>query len=187
MGIRDAIKRILVLQLITLEFLLDVAGYALVWFFKYKEQVQVQFWQKGDILVIAIYAVILLTFFLAYGAGKIGYLRSFDIFLSQAISLLVTDFIAYAQLSLMNAGLAKMKYMLVLAGGQLLFALFWSFLSNFIYRTVFAPRELLFVCGDRPVEGIVRKFNSRKDRFHISRIMHISQGEEAIKEEIVKR
>ena len=79
---RDAAKRILVLLLAFIEFAIDVTGYALLWFWKYKESIQVQFWQKGDILVITIYAVILAAFCLAYGAGKIGYLRSFEIFLS---------------------------------------------------------------------------------------------------------
>ena len=88
MGKMDAVKRILVLQLVTIEFLLDVAGYAFFWFFKYKGLVEVQFWQKGDALVIVIYAAILLAFFLAYGAGKIGYLRSFEIFLSKAFPYL---------------------------------------------------------------------------------------------------
>lgn len=184
---RDAAKRLLVLLLIFIEFAVDVAGYAVMWFWKYKSAVQVQFWQKGDILVISIYAGILAAFFLAYGAGKIGYLRSFEIFLSQAISILISNVIAYAQLSLMNAGLAKLKYMLLLTAAQLVFALFWSFFSNLIYRVVFAPRDLLLVCGDRPVDDIVRKFNSRKDRFVISKIMNISEGEDNIKAEILKR
>ena len=72
MGKLDAVKRILVLQLVSIEFLLDVAGYAFIWFYKYKKLVEVQFWQKGDTLVIVIYAAILFAFFFAYGAGKIG-------------------------------------------------------------------------------------------------------------------
>ena len=187
MGKMESVKRLLVLQLITFEYLLDVAGYAFFWFWKYKHQVQVQFWQKGDALVISIYAITLMALFLAYGAGKIGYLRSFEIFLSQAISILFTNAIAYGQLSLMSAGLARTKYILAMTAAQLLFALAWSFLSNYIYRSVFAPRNLLLVCGERPVETIVEKFNSRKDRFAISKIMNISEGEEKIKEEILNR
>ena len=151
----DAVKRIIVLQLIAIEFAVLVVGYALFWLKKYKPFITVQFWQKGDALVIAIYAVILLMFFLAYGAGKIGYLRSFEIFLSQAISILVTNVIAFAQLPLMNGGLVKSKYILLLTLMQLGFALFWSFFANFIYRTVFAPRDLLMVYGDRPIDDIV--------------------------------
>ena len=183
----ESIKRILVLQLITVEFILDVAGYAFLWFAKFKQIIPLTFFQKGDALLIAIYAIILFAFSLAYGAGKIGYLRSFEIFLSQAISLLATNLISYAQLSLMNAGLFNPKYILILTAAQLVFALGWSFLSNFIYRSVFAPRDLLLVCGDRPVDEIVEKFNSRKDRFVIAKIMNISEGEEAIEKEIEQR
>ena len=183
----DAIKRLLVLQLVAVEFLLDVGGYAFFWFWKYKAQVQVQFWQKGDILVITIYAIILFAFFLAYGAGKVGYLRSLEIFLSQAFSILATNLITYAQLSLMNAGLAKPKYLLALTAAQLLLALGWAFFANFIYRTIFAPRDLLMICGSRPVDYIVEKFNSRKDRFVIAKIMNITEGEEAIEKEILNR
>ena len=187
MGKNDAIKRILVFQMVAVEFLLDVGGYAFLWFWKYKAQVQVQFWQKGDALVITIYAVILLAFFLAYGAGKVGYLRSLEIFLSQAFSILATNLITYAQLSLMYSGLAKPKYMLALTAAELLLALAWSFFANFVYRSIFAPRNLLMICGERPVDAIVEKFSSRKDRFIISKIMNISEGEEAVEEEIEKR
>jgi exopolysaccharide biosynthesis polyprenyl glycosylphosphotransferase len=186
-GKLESIKRILVLQLITVEFILDVAGYAFLWFAKFKQIIPLTFFQKGDALLIAIYAIILFAFSLAYGAGKIGYLRSFEIFLSQAISLLATNLISYAQLSLMNAGLFNPKYILILTAVQLAFALGWSFLSNFIYRSVFAPRDLLLVCGDRSVDEIVEKFNSRKDRFVIAKIMNISEGEEAIEKEIEQR
>ena len=39
MGKKDSIKRILVLQLVTFEFILDVLGYACVWFFIYKKMI----------------------------------------------------------------------------------------------------------------------------------------------------
>ncbi len=187
MGKLDAVKRILVLQLVSIEFLLDVAGYAFIWFYKYKKLVEVQFWQKGDTLVIVIYAAILFAFFFAYGAGKIGYLRSFEIFLSKTFSILAANLITYAQLSLMTGKLSNPKYLLMLTGAQLIFSLIWSFAGNAIYRSVFAPRDLLLVCGERPVDEIVEKFNSRKDRFVIAKIMNISEGEEAIREEILNR
>ena len=187
MGKKDSIKRILVLQLATFEFILDVLGYAFIWFFFYKKMVEVKFWQKGDALVILIYSIILFGFLLVYGAGKVGYLRSFEIFLSQAFSILAANFIAYAQICLMNAHAINPKYILILTLVQLLFALGWSYLSNLIYRSVFAPRQLLLICGERPVDEIVEKFKTRKDRFEIVKIMNVSEGEEAIMKEIPNR
>jgi len=187
MGKMESVKRILVLQLITFEFLLDVAGYVFIWFFRYKKMVEVVFWQKGDMLVIAIYAGTLFAFLLVYGAGKIGYLKSFEIFLSHAFSLLAANLIGYATLCLMYGHAIDPKYILILALIQLLFALGWSYLSNTIYRSVFAPRDLLLICGERPVDEIIEKFKTRKDRFEIVKVMNISEGEEAIMKEIPNR
>ena len=186
-GKLDSIKRILVLQLVTVEFILDVAGYAFIWFFYYKKMVQVVFWQKGDALVIAIYAAVLFAFLQVYGAGKVGYLRSFEIFLSNAFSLIAANVAGYAVFCLLYGHPIDPKYVLVLFLIQLLFALGWSFLSNLIYRSVFAPRDLLLICGDRPVDEIIEKFRTRKDRFEIVKIMNISEGEEAIMKEIPNR
>ena len=186
-GKKDSIKRILVLQLVTFEFILDVVGYAFIWFFLYKKMVEVQFWQKGDILVVAIYAITLFSLLWVYGASKIGYLKSFEIFLSHVFSILAANTIAYAQLCLMNATAIDPRYIMILTLVQLLFALGWAYLSNYIYRMVFAPRELLLVCGERPVDEIVEKFKTRKDRFEIVKIMNISEGEEAIMAEIPNR
>ena len=118
MGKLDSIKRILVLQLVMVEFVLDVAGFALIWLFGYKKMLEIHFWQKGDALLIAIYAAILFGFFLVYGAGKVGYLRSFEIFLSHAFSILAANTIGYAQIALMNARLINPKFILILTAAR---------------------------------------------------------------------
>ena len=187
MGKKDSIKRIMVLQLATFEFLLDVGGYAFIWFFFYKKMVEVRFWQKGDALVLMLYAVILGGFLVVYGGGKIGYLRSFEIFLSHTFSILASNIFAYGIICLMNGTAINPKYIIVLTLIQLLFALGWSYISNYIYRSVFAPRELLLICGERPVDEILEKFKTRKDRFEIVKVMNISEGEEAIMKEIPNR
>ena len=177
----------MVLQLVTVEYILDVAGFALIWLFGYKNMLEIHFWQKGDALLIAIYAAILFGFFLVYGAGKVGYLRSFEIFLSHAFSILAANTIGYAQIALMNARLINPKYILILTAAEMVFSLGWAFLSNLIYRSVFAPRDLLLVCGERPVDEIVEKFKTRKDRFEIVKIMNISEGLDAVLKEIPNR
>ena len=69
----------------------------------------------------------------------------------------------------------------------MVFNLIWVFISDALYKLVFPARELLLVHGDRPIEDILRKFATRKDRYNIARCMHISEGIEAIEEEVKKR
>ena len=149
--------------------------------------IQLQFWQKGDALVILIYAITLSSLLMVYGGGKVGYLKSFEIFLSHAFSLIASNLVAYAVICLMNAHAIDPKYIIVMTLVQILFALGWSYLANYIYRSVFAPRQLLLIACERPVDEIIEKFKTRKDRFEIVKIMNISEGEEKIMEEIPNR
>ena len=52
---------------------------------------------------------------------------------------------------------------------------------------MFAPRKMLLIHGDRPHEELIRKFESRKDKYEICKSMHINAGIDAICREIVER
>lgn len=183
----ESIKRIVVLQLTSLGLLMLIAGYGLAWYKFYIHVVKVSFWNKGNWLVIVIYGILLMFFTSTYGGTKIGYLKAFDVFLSQVFSILAANLISYAQLSLMSEWFAPVKPILIMTAAQLAFSFVWVFLADLIYRAVFPPRNLLLVHGDRPIDDIVRKFETRKDRFLIAGKINISAGEEEIQKEICER
>lgn len=183
----ESIKRIVVLQLTGFGQLVMIAAYGAMWFLYYKQVIGSTFYIKGDILVIAIYAILLMFFNSTYGGTKIGYLKAIDVFLAQLFSILATNILSYAQLSLMNAKLINWKPMLLITVGETVFSLIWVLLANAIYRAVFPPRDLLLVYGERPIDDIVRKFETRKDRFNIADKINIKEGEEALKKKIEER
>lgn len=183
----ESVKRLVVLQLTSLSLLVQIVAYAYIWYKFYKATVVSEFYIKGDLLVIALYAILLLFFISTYGGTKIGYLKPFDVFLSQTFATLMANAIAYAQLSLMNSGLVEPKPLLIMTAAQLIFNLIWVFVSDGFYKMVFPPRELLLVHGDRPIEDILFKFSTRKDRYVIAKCMHINEGYEAIQKEVVER
>ena len=45
----------------------------------------------------------------------------------------------------------------------------------------FPPREILIVHGERPIDDIVRKFETRKDKYQIRKCLSISEGMEAFR------
>lgn len=183
----ESIKRVVVLQLASVGLLVQILAYAYIWYKYYKDIIISEFYIKGDLLIIALYAVLLLFFTSTYGGTKIGYLKPFDVFLSQFFATLMANIIAYAQLSLMNAGLVSTKPILILTALEIIFNLIWVFVSDGIYKLVFPPRELLLVHGERPIEDILYKFSTRKDRYVIAECIHINEGIEKIQEEILKR
>lgn len=183
----ESVKRLLVLQLASVGMLVQIAAYTYIWYHYYKNTIVLNFYIKGDLLIIALYSILLLFFTSTYGGTKIGYLKPFDVFLSQTFASLMANVIAYAQLSLMNAGLIDSKPLLVMTVLQIIFNLVWVFASDAFYKLVFPPRELLLVHGDRPIEDIMHKFSTRKDRYIIAECMHINEGIDKIKEEVAKR
>lgn len=183
----ESIKRIVVLQLATLGFLLQIAAYGFIWYRYYINAVKLEFWNRGNWVVIGLYAIILLVFMNTYGGTKIGYLKPFEVFLSQLISLLATNVITYIQLSLMCNWFADVKPIAVMMAAQVVFTLGWVYLSDAFYKAVFPPRNLLLVHGERPIEDIIRKFDSRKDRYKIDGKINIHEGIEAVHKEIENR
>lgn len=183
----ESVKRLVVLQLTSISLIVQIVAYAFIWYKFYKINVVSEFYIKGDLLVIALYAILLLFFYSTYGGTKIGYLKPFDVFLSQTFSTLMANALAYAILSLMNAGLVEPKAILIMTAAQLVFNLIWVFVSDAFYKMVFPPRELLLVHGERSIEDILFKFNTRKDRYIIAKCMNISEGYEAIQKEVLER
>lgn len=132
-----------------------------------------------------VYFVLLYFFTSTYGGLKIGYLKPIDVYFSQFFSLLGVNVISYLQISLMRNWLANAKPIAAAMLIQVLLSAVWVYVCNILYRKVFPPREILLVHGERPIDDIVAKFDSRKDKYRINRCMNISEGMEKIREEIL--
>ncbi|MBQ7972886.1 MAG: exopolysaccharide biosynthesis polyprenyl glycosylphosphotransferase [Lachnospiraceae bacterium] len=183
----ESVKRLVVLQLTTIGLLLQIAAYGIMWYRYYADAIKLVFWNRGNWLVIALYAILLLFFTSTYGGTKIGYLKPLDVFLSQVFALLMVNVFTYAQVSLMCEWFADTRPMLLLTGVQIVFAFIWTFCADMFYKMVFPPRELLLIHGERPIEDIKMKFAGRSDRYQIVNCINISEGIEAVKKEAEQR
>lgn len=188
----ESIKKIVVLWLGFAGLLFHTAVYAYIWLEYYypiisKFTARIKYYKNGHLAILAIYLVLLFFFFNTYGGLKIGYLKPMDIFFSQLFSLLFVNALTYLQLSLMNNNLLNPEYFILATLVQLAFAAVWNNICNLFYRKVFPPRELLMVYGERSVEDITRKFESRRDKYKIVKYINIKEGMEAIEEEIEKK
>lgn len=184
----ETIKRMIILQLSFIGLVFQTAIYAYFWLTAYYPFLKVyrnfRFYFKGHVLILAIYFVLLFFFANTYGALKIGYLKPLDVYISEMFSLLFVNVISYFQISLMANWVVDVKPIASTMILQALFAGAWVFLCNFCYYKAFPPREILIVHGERPIDDIVRKFETRKDKYKIGKCLHISEGIEAVEKEI---
>lgn len=183
----ESLKRLLILGLSFLGIVLATLLYAYTWMEEYHQRyiynVKLYFW--GHILMVFVYFVLLFFFNSTYGGMKIGFLKPMDVFFSQVFSYLCVNVITYMQLSLMEVKLVWVNGLAWMTVAQIVFSALWTWFCNYVYRKAFPPRDLLLVYGDRSIEDIMCKFASRPDKYRIVKKIHIDEGKERIKKEIL--
>ena len=184
----ETFKRLIILQLSFIGLIFQTAIYAYFWLEAYypflREHRRFRFYFKGHVLILAIYFVLLFFFATTYGALKIGYLKPVDVFISEIFSLLIVNVISYFQISLMANWVVDVRPIVWTMLLQTLFAGVWVFVCNAGYYKAFPPREVLIIHGERPVDSIVAKFETRKDKYKIKKCINVSCGMDALKKEI---
>lgn len=184
----ETFKRMIILQLSFIGLIFQTAVYAYFWLTEYypflRTHRNFRFYFKGHVLILLIYFVLLFFFANTYGALKIGYLKPVDVFVSELFSLLIVNVISYFQISLMANWVVDVRPIVWTMLIQTALAGVWVFFCNACYYKAFPPREILIVHGERPIDDIVRKFETRKDKYRIKKCLNISAGMEAVKEEI---
>ena len=185
---RESRKRVIVLLLSLIGLCLQTAVYAYVWLTEYYPYLailgKVNYYKNGHIIIIGIYFILLFFFENTYGGLKIGYLKASEIFFSQIFSLLAVNVIAYLQIMLLRNWMVRIGPILAVLVIQLAISGIWTIFCHAFHRRFFPPRELLLVYGDRSIDDILGKFSTRRDKYQVNKCMNISEGVEAIKEEV---
>ncbi len=191
MGRIEAAKRTIILQMSLIGLVFQTVLYIYVWHKVYNDIMQSGMWRsfhrKGFWLLAAVYFILLLFFTATYGGLKVGYLKPMDVFFSQVISLLCANIVSYFQISLLSLGLVTPYPLLLMMLGQIVVSAGWTLVRHKLYQRFFPPKQLLFISGGRPTEDILKKFETRRDKYNIIKCAAESEGLEALEREVVSR
>ena len=197
----ESVKRFVTLELSLVGLIVQTLLFAHVWFqwyyplissFRFSQEgfafgTGLKLYFRGHLLILAVYLVVLLFLSKIMGALKTGYLKPGNIFASQMTALVITNIVIYFQLSLMRNWLIPGEIMAFLTVVQIVVAGIWSYLSNWIYLSVFPPIETLAIEGEESINSVVRAFDTRRDRFKIMRTLKLQDNNlEEIKEECLR-
>ena len=183
----ETFKRLINLGLTFVCLILEIGIFAYFWLFHFQYSVVEglrNFWFKGHLLEIAIYAAILLMFSTMYGGMRLGYLKNSELIFSQVFATLMANIIIYAELSVMAFQLFLPHNFIIMMIVQTVVVIIYVNVANYIYRRIFPPRKLLLVHGDRPTDTICNKFAGRKDKYVITASINVGEGTEAVCKEI---
>lgn len=186
---RESFKRLINLGLSAICLALEISIFAYNWQTHFQwsivEGLRNVYW-KNNLLEIALYGVLLFFFSVTYGGMRLGYLKNVEIIFSQVFATLIANILIYAELSIMARQLFVPKVFIMMMTEQLITVIIYINIANRIYQSVFPPRELLLIHGDRPIDDICSKFESRKDKYKITKFEHINKGTEVLCREIMR-
>ncbi len=175
----ETYKRLINLVLVMICLTLEVGDFAYHWLVHFQYSVVEQlrdFWRMGHLAEIGFYAIVLLFLSNMYGGMRLGYLKNVELIFSQVFSTILANIIIYFELSIMAHQAFVPKVFLMMMMEQTVIVVVYINAANRIYKSIFPPRKLFLVHGYRPVEDICSKFESRRDKYKITRTVHIREG-----------
>ncbi len=185
----ETAKRLILLGLAGIGLLLETLVFWYCWTTNFSPSITqitgVHYYYRVSLLEVALYAVILYFLSNMYGGFRIGFLKNSEVIFSQVFATLAANVIIYIELSIMAKTFFVLRMFFLMTLWQIIIAIVWTSIAQKIYRSIFPPRKLLLIHGDRDINGILGKFAGRKDKYDIVHCMHIDEGMEAIEKEIL--
>ncbi len=154
------------------------------WYIFYKFNIVAPFYEKGTLLLVLVYALLLGTFSSIYGGYKVGFYRVTDIIYSQILSLVFVNIITYLQISLIARDMLNILGILLMMILQVLVIVIWAYLANKIYLSINPPMKVVIISGNDDVSRFVNKLTLRPDKYDIANIIKINDGIDLIIEEL---
>ena len=187
---REKYKRLIMFLASVLVIGLQTLNFAYVWFTQYnfRSVIGSTYWRRGHWALFALYALIVFIVSRLFGALKVGYMRMLDVIISQILSVICTNIIAYIQLALigrwrfMDNGVPMVYLTLV----NLAVVLFWAAAVRWMYVNIYPPRQMILVYDSRNPEKLLKNISSRADKYVISEAVYLGRGMDYIKERILQ-
>lgn len=177
----DPYKKIILFVVSLVSIMLMTAIFAYIWYNYYFDTMyNFKFYRRGNYVIIALYAVVLLFFSSMYGGFKIGQLRKVEVVLSQFLSLFLTNIIMYIVISLLAFRFVNPTVLFIMMLVEMFILSVFYYIAIHFYNCIFQPWKILLIHGKRPAMGLVHKVETRRDKYAIYDAIDVNDGIDAV-------
>ncbi len=181
----DPYKRTILFFASFINIILMTIIFAYSWYGYYASTMfQITFYRKGHYAMLALYALLMFFFSTMYGGLKIGQLRRIEVMLSQYLSLLFTNAVAYIVICLLAFGIVNPMQLILVMLLEMFVATIWNIIIIYFYNRIFQPWKILLIYGERPAADLVYKVEARRDKYAIYDAINIDEGIDVIAEKM---
>ncbi len=143
-----------------------------VWVTSYTDSL---FSRNGNYVVIFSFVFILVIFCSLYSAFKIGIYRVHELIYSFSLSIVITNFLMYLELSLIAREMVAIAPLLINVAFQILIAFIGCLCANTVYFKLYSARKLVAVFGDDATGfKLINRMSHIPERFKIERGLNVN-------------
>ena len=172
--------------LLTLDAMCGAFGY--LWYQYLNSLNEKPFTGSGNLMQIAVYAVVTLLLIRIFGGFEIGFYTPLNAILSQILAMACVNFVMAVQIVLTISSIYTLDEiflaMLILWGVQMVISIILVMIFDHLYVRLFPAWDMLVIYENDSVQMFLDKVNTRKDKYVVSEIIHISEGFEKICEKM---
>lgn len=170
-------KRTILLFIRIMNLAVLTAIFAYIWYTYYSDPVlpgaAIEFFRKGNWLIIIIYSVLLGAFTQLNGGYKVGDYRISEMIYSNVISIIFINFIYYFLIALMWRAFPEAEYLLLLSVIQFAYILIWCIFSNKFYFKLYRPRKVIYFYQSNTPSIVLDKMYKRYDKYDVKDVFRI--------------
>lgn len=142
-------------------------AFGFVWYTFYADIIMLPFYRRGNWVIISIYIILMLLFSNVFGGLRTGYLKRTDTFYSQTLSMICVNIVTYFQISLIARDFTAVLPMFMLTIADIAVLPVWIIATNKLYFSLFPPRRLVIIYGEKAAAELVSKMSRRVDKYMI--------------------
>lgn len=184
---KNQYRQLILFGISALFVLLQTAVYAYIWQNYYNNSDVMQpLYNRGNYVIIGLYALMCFLFYKVFGCFRVGYLRIYDTLFTLLCAMLCINALTYLQLCLICRWkfLDHVEPMIAMTLIDVGLLLVWTLCSRCLYLKMSPPRDLLVVYGEYSPDDLMQKLSSRPDKYHIKEAVSIDTDMSIIKEKM---
>lgn len=159
----------------TLNIILMTIPFALCWYGYYAGQMTEGFYNRGNILMIALYMIVYFLFARVYNAFLVSVNQISEMVYSQVLAALVTDGISYLIITLLARRLTNLLPGILAIAGQVVMSLLWCFLAHAWYFRTFPPKRTAIIYDVREgMEKLINQYSLEK-KFEVREVLQVEE------------
>ncbi len=174
-GFEQFKKTARMLSILLLDCLLTVL-YWVVWQNKYNVFFKHPFHGKGSVFTIVAYVVVLVFVSIAVNLHKIDERRMGENVFAGIIAVAFVNAIAYVEISLVGAELARLLPLFLLGMTQSAVTIIWALVASELMKKLNPPQHMIIVYGSHLATELVFKMSKMVDKYTICESVNVAEG-----------